>query len=483
MDDVLGRSLQENLLVLLTFSESSCKFIRNTVDKHLFETPYDDFVRRIFTYIDNYKEPPALNVADLVEDVLMGDDAQKKELYTRVLSNLIENRESVSEKFTLDRLDTFVRQQNLKIGILAAAELLNTGRDAAADEAEAVLQSYMKKRLQVFDIGTRFDSNEDALAFLTREKDIALPMNIKQLDDLALGPRKGGLHLFVGPAKSGKSTYLVHLGRACLQQGYKVVYITLEMPEHDVTQRFVQSMCGLTRQSGQLLMPYFVRDSRGVLQDIDFRSITPAVSMQDHDCREQLLKKLSRWKMRRRSLIVKQFPTSQLSIRGLTAYLDRLEESASFRPNLVIVDYADLMTLDAKNLRLDLGQLYKELRGVAVERDVAIATATQSNREGVKSGKVTETSVSEDFSKIATADCVLAFNRTELERKLKLGRILVAAARHNVDKFEVLITQNYEMAQFARDSIELTSTYSEQLGTFVESYDTAAASANGAAQP
>ncbi len=158
-------------------------------------------------------------------------------------------------------------------------------------------------------------------------------------------------------------------------------------------------------------------------------------------------------------MVVKQFPTGSLTISGLQAYLDLLESTCDFVPDLLLVDYADLMYVDERDYRIGIGQLYKHLRGIAVERDFAIATASQANRGGVGAVHITERNVAEDFSKIATADTIITFNQTVEEKRLGLARLHVANSRDDGDNITVLITQNYTRGQFVIQSALMQPVY------------------------
>jgi hypothetical protein len=106
---------------------------------------------------------------------------------------------------------------------------------------------------------------------------------------------------------------------------------------------------------------------------------------------------------------------------------------------LLLIDYADLMKTSSENRRVDLGEIYKQLRGMAMERNIAIATVTQSNREGVRAKQLTEANIGEDWSKMQTSDVMLSYNQSEQEG--------------------LLITQNYKAGQFCLQSAGCTQQY------------------------
>jgi len=158
-------------------------------------------------------------------------------------------------------------------------------------------------------------------------------------------------------------------------------------------------------------------------------------------------------------LVIRQFPTGALTVRELKAYLDSLEMSQRIVPDLLLVDYADLMSVGTRDYRHELSTLYKDLRGLAVERNIAVATASQANRESSGKKFITGRGVAEDFSKIATADVVITYNRTEAEMRLGTARLYVDKGRNEEDKFSVLIAQNYKTGQFCLGSTRMMDRY------------------------
>ena len=161
----------------------------------------------------------------------------------------------------------------------------------------------------------------------------------------------------------------------------------------------------------------------------------------------------------RRNLLIKQFPTSQLTHQQLVAYLDALQSVHHFTPDLLIVDYHKLMALDVRNLRLELGAAYERLRGLAVERNMAVGIAAQMNREAVKATQSDESHVGEDISIMGTSDVAVFYNQTEAEHELGTARLWMAKGRDDRSRYSVLITQAYEIGQFVLTSHALTHEY------------------------
>jgi len=105
---------------------------------------------------------------------------------------------------------------------------------------------------------------------------------------------------------------------------------------------------------------------------IVYKDIGERPNLKDHTIKDQLIKKLG--KLRKPQLIIKEFPTGQLTTRGLQAYLSNLETFYNFVPDLLLLDHADNMYLDPERIRIDIGRTFKDLRGIAVDRYMAMVT-------------------------------------------------------------------------------------------------------------
>ncbi len=182
--------------------------------------------------------------------------------------------------------------------------------------------------------------------------------------------------------------------------------------------------------------------------------------MDDPSIRGKLEAKIDKWGARLLDHIyIKQFPTGQMTVPMLQAYLDNLEATQGFLPDLILVDYPDLMSISKDNYRLGLDDVYKALRGLAVTRNVALAVVSQSHRQAAKAKQVGAENVAEAYSKIATADTVITYTQTKGEQKLGLARLHVAAGRNDADKITVVISQQYGTGAFVIDSNLMVGNY------------------------
>ena len=152
-----------------------------------------------------------------------------------------------------------------------------------------------------------------------------------------------------------------------------------------------------------------------------------------------------------------------MSLRQLESYLDGLEAVHGFIPDVLLIDYPDLMRKDKDNYRVSIGELFEGVRGICVSRGMAGVTVTQGSKITEKAKFVDASDVAEDISKLATADYALTFSRTKQEKILKLARINLQAARNIRDGYTVLIAQNYDLGQFVTSSTLLHSDYFDML--------------------
>ena len=455
-DDKLSGALQENILTLLCFNAEFCKLIRSIVSPNLFESAvYRDVASHAIDFVDQYGEPIAEHLPDSLENILSGSDKKKAQSYQRLLDNLFLAKEGVNVKYTISKLHDFVRQQNIKSAIVKAVEAIEKNGDLNLAEIE--LKKGLQSQVNVFELGTNLADSKNALDFMD-ELDAGIRTGIAELDKRDIMPRAGEMLLLIAPMKKGKSWGLIHFGKWAILQRKTVAHVTLEMSEKRVSQRYIQSFFSIGKREAKIKVPMFEVDSLGRLTDIKYEEIDrPALS--DPDIRKSLTQKIKKEFNKRSPLIIKQFPTSSLTINELEAWLDGLERFHKIVPDMLIVDYPDLMKIDSANLRVDTGIIYKQLRGIATKRNLAVVTATQANKEGMKAKLVADHMVAEDVSKIATADIILTYSQTDQERPLGLARLYVSNARNDEDKFVVLISQAYAVGQFCLSSTLMLSDY------------------------
>ena len=133
-------------------------------------------------------------------------------------------------------------------------------------------------------------------------------------------------------------------------------------------------------------------------------------------------------------LFIKEYPTNTASVHTLRAHIERLSLKG-FKPDMVVIDYADIMRSSRQfdSLRHELKLVYEELRGLAMELQVPIWTASQSNKEGASSDVVDVTNMSEAYGKAMICDFIASISRRPHEKATGWGRLYVAKNRAGRD--------------------------------------------------
>lgn len=459
-DSKISGALQENVLTLLCFDDKRCHHIRAAVGSaRIFENSvFKEVAGHAIDFIDQFGEAIKEHLADQLEGVLKGDDSRKASIYARLLENMYSAKEGLNGEYVISQLNKFVRQQHLKSAVISAVECLEDGR---VDQAEVELQKGLGAQSTSFEIGTNLGDPTRALAFLD-EEDQCLLTGIEGLDKMGIGPRRKELFLVMAPPGRGKTWALIHLGKWALLQRQTVVHITLEMSEARTSQRYLQSFFSIAKKDALARIPTFTKDDKGRMTDVFYEEVE-RTTLNDPNIRTRLTNRIKRVFHRQPPLIIKQFPTGGLTMAGLKAYLDGLERYHKIIPDMLIIDYPDLMTLDTANIRADTGKLMKDLRGIGVERNMAVVGATQSNREGSRARIVDESMVAEDWSKIMIADNIISYNQTAAEKALGLARLFSVKARNDESQFATIISQNYGIGQFCLDSASIQADYWQYL--------------------
>lgn len=231
---------------------------------------------------------------------------------------------------------------------------------------------------------------------------------------------KRELSVLMGPAKSGKTTALIDFGiSACASiNKYNVLYVSLEVSAKIISER-------LDARVSSIMMN--------------------ELNSKPHEIKDHVEKFMSR----AGKFVIHEFPTGSMKASDLRRLIERYKaKGVTF--DLVIVDYADLMAPERyvdDSIENSKG-VYVALRGFAMLEDLAVLTATQTNRDGAKKMVATMTDVAEDFNKIRIADIVISINKTEDERRAGQARLYFAAVRNGPSGFTIRVSQDLPRMKF-----------------------------------
>lgn len=463
----LGGNLEENILTALVHSEILAPHIA------LYIRPSDFSVavyRRIavagLNYLERYQQPAKAHIADMLEEEI------RRGPNGRVIVEILEQMQRLSiqlnEDYVRDSLDRFIDVQRLTNAVNKASDLLYAGDLEQAREALRVPDLQSPKDIP----GVWLSDTESWLSsFLRQDREVELfSSGIEVLDDKDVRPRRGELYAFMGASGTGKSWFLINVGRVnVIGQPRilpkRVLHITLENSLEVTLQRYTQCFLQLTRDQEERLDVHIFedRDNPDRVHRERISRLYGGIKSLNYGELESGLEKVQK---KGGELLVKHFPTGSLTMGMLNAFLDTLEGAENFKPDLILLDYMTMMSLgnrDARDLRTAVGLLARNLRAMAQIRNCAVVTALQANRQAAGKRQVWGSMISEDWSTHGTCDTFLTYSQTPAEHKSGVARILVDKSRNSDDKFLCFIEQAYAIGQFCYSSAYMTNQLAERL--------------------
>ena len=191
------------------------------------------------------------------------------------------------------------------------------------------------------------------------------------------------------------------LGAAAVKRGLNVVHYSLELSEHYVGQRY----------------------------DTVFTQI-PSADVKDR--KEEVKEKIARL---RGKLLIKYFPPKGVSAKKLEAHIEKMI-AAGNRPDLIIIDYADLLLSHSSKSDSTYGEqggVYIELRGISGELGIPIWTASQTNRTAIDSEVIEADKVADSYAKVMNADFIMSISRKSKDKLNNTARFHIMKNRFGPD--------------------------------------------------
>lgn len=450
MSQSLSGALEESVLTALCWHTELASNIAMKVTADLFQTrSFRVIAQAAIDHVIRYTEAPRNHLPDILESAINRGEAGDQ--LWKQIGRMEQIQGELQPDYILAELDNWVDNHRLCNTLTEALKVAEKGETSKAKEL-----LYSAKLDADINPGIWMNDPDQALSFLNHNEDEdTFSLGIEALDVRGVRPARKTLLVIMAPKKRGKSTALVHIGKqAAIIERKNVLHITLEMSAEQTAKKYVQSIGGWTSSEADektLNVPLFKRDERGGYMGLDFNVLTPDVL--DRRLRKEAAQKLLNVTRGRRRLLIKEFPTGQLTIARLHLFLEYLKRTEKFEPDMILLDYANLMHMNSAQIRTETGRVFRDLRGIAVERNIAMVTATQGNRLSESARVVGSTHTAEDWSVAGTCDTMLTICRTPEEKDRRLARIFVACARDVADGYLVSISQAYETSTFCVDSI------------------------------
>lgn len=394
-----GKTFQEDLCHLLLVDRPFADQIFEVLDVNFLELKHlRVFVKKIVDYRRKYGVHPTSKIMKSIirTDISRESDSIQvliRDYYARVLSSELQPEgSSYIKDVSLD----FCRKQKLKEALIKSVDLI---KRSSFEEVSTIINTAIKLGSDNnfgYDYFLDFEQR-----FEIKERD-PVTTGWSEVDTLCKGGLgKGELGVCIAPTGAGKSMVLVHLGAQALREGKNVIHYTLELADTVVAGRYDSCITGV----GLSNMMSFKEKIYEEIQDIKGK------------------------------LIVKEYPTRSASVETLKAHLEKMK-LRGFEPDLIIVDYGDLLrpiSSGKDEKRHQLETIYEELRGIAQINECPVWTASQTNRSGLNAEVITMEAISEAFNKCFVADFIFTVSRTIEDKNTNGGRIFIAKNRNGPD--------------------------------------------------
>ncbi len=364
---------------------------------------FDAFTNRVLfetlsEYINKFDttpEPNALKIEiekrkDITDDIYKDIES--------FLDNL--DKDHYNDEWLVDTTEKWCKERAIYLALMESVKIAD-GQDKT--RTKDAIPSIMSDALGVcFDesVGHDYISDSDDRYDFYHRKEEKVPFDLDYLNKITKGglPNKT-LNIALAGTGVGKSLFMCHMAGSALTQGYNVLYITCEMAEEKIAERIDANLLNVN-----------VKDIME-LPEVLFNSKVNEISRKTQG-----------------KLIIKEYPTASAHAGHFKALLSDLKLKKDFAPDLIFVDYLNICASvrykgAVVNSYTYVKAIAEELRGLAVESNVPIISATQTTRSGYGNSDPDLTDTSESFGLPATADFMFALISTEeLEQQ---GRILV----------------------------------------------------------
>ena len=265
-----------------------------------------------------------------------------------------------------------------------------------------------------------FENIEERFLSYLNEDDVIerISTNIKELDSvLGGGLGRTELGVVVAAPGRGKSSTLVSIGAGAIENGYKVLHISLENNEKQVTRNY---------------------DVRLLKKNKDYIESNTENSI-------QAMKNIRKY--RKGKLKIKKYPTKSVTVKTIRILLNKLKLVEHFEPDVLIIDYGALLkSMEHYNdKRNSIESNFEEMRAIADEYNLALWTAAQGNRGALSKKVVTMQDLAECFAIANIADVMVCLCQTLKEKKTGNLRMFLPKIRDNADTMMLSGTIQYDI--------------------------------------
>ena len=380
METRIENTIIKNLIQNDTYTRKVIPFIKS---EYFTESSEKLIFEEISNYFDKYTKSPT------VEALLINLDnvTSKGDAIVKSSKQLVENikADDTPLDWLIDETEKWCKDRAIYIAVMDSIEVL----DEKSKRSTGEIPDLLKDALSVsFDTHIGHDQLEDAderFEFYNTEEE-KMPFDLEYFNKITKGglPNKT-LNICLAGTGVGKSLFMCHMASNCLLMGKNVLYITMEMSEERIAERIDANTMNVPMKE------------------------LPDVSKKEYDKKIQRIKNKTKGK-----LIVKEYPTAAAHVGHFRHLLQELNIKKDFRPDIIFIDYLNICAShrirpgSGANSYTLVKSIAEELRGLAVEHDVPMVSATQTTRSGYGSTDIGLEDTSESFGLPATADLMFA---------------------------------------------------------------------------
>ena len=376
----------KNLLLDEEYVRKAMPFIKPEYFSELVEKNLFTVISKYFTDYSAIPTKEALNIE--VGNLTNISDEQHKQI-VQYISGIDDERSEY--EWILDTTEKWCKERAIYLALMESIKIAE-GNDEK--RATGAIPSILSDALAVsFDnhIGHDYLQDYEERYEFYHQTEEKIPFDLEFFNRITKGglPNKT-LNIALAGTGVGKSLFMCHVASSVLLQSKNVLYITLEMAEEKIAERIDANLLSVDIQQLDQL-PKMMFDSK--------------------------VNKIA--KKTQGTLIVKEYPTASASVAHFRALLNDLALKKAFKPDIIFIDYLNICAssryskLGNVNSYSYIKAIAEELRGLAVEANVPIVSATQTTRSGYGSSDVDLTDTSESFGLPATADLMFALISTE----------------------------------------------------------------------
>tara|TARA_B100000700_G_scaffold77891_1_gene87443 strand:+ start:1131 stop:2510 length:1380 start_codon:yes stop_codon:yes gene_type:complete len=390
--------IEESILRNLLHNEEYYRKVVPFLKAEYFESYHEKIIyEEIFDFAAKYDKVPTKEVltinlqnrTDLTDESFQDSVSAVREL----------SDEWVDYEWLLDATEKWCKDRAIYLALMQSIKIADGDKKISRDAIPSILQEALAVSFDEHIGHDYIEQSKDRYEFYHRKEE-KIPFDLEKFNYIT----KGGLsnktlNIALAGTGVGKSLFMCHMAGAALSQGYDVLYITCEMAEEKIAERIDANLLNVA-----------VKDIVD-LPEVLFTSKVNEIARKTQG-----------------KLIIKEYPTASAHAGHFKALLSDLRLKKDFKPAIIFIDYLNICASvrykgAVVNSYTYVKAIAEELRGLAVECNVPIISATQTTRSGFGNSDPDLTDTSESFGLPATADFMFALISTEeLEQQ---GRIMV----------------------------------------------------------